>query len=603
MPALNSHSIEQDYAWLEPTWIVSDGDVLRGPSETFAVDDVALEALPPLTDSSSSSSNSRHSVPPVQMVDREKPDPQQSPHALLRSRLTAASWLMSAVLCFLFVYQFAHYQLTPRSLGAGTLIVTIGSAVLLSGKRELGAAQLRVLELAAFGITGAQLVSRQLEGMVQAAAWHNASEFIWSTVGGSMAFAVLILSYGMLMPNGWRRSALMLIPPAIAPVAALVFVRKWDPFAAQLVAWPRVCELAAGMVGAYAVAVFGTWTIANLRHEYRRALRFGQYRLRKRIGSGGMGEVYLAEHRLLKRPCALKLIRANQVNDPQSLIRFEREVRTTARLSHWNTVEIYDYGHTEDGTFYYVMEYLPGLNLSELVQRFGPLNPDRVVHFLLQTCDALIEAHAAGLIHRDLKPANIFASYRGGTYDVTKLLDFGLVVDHARPELLLTEDPQRVAPFAGSPLYMAPEQASGDLPPDPRSDLYSLGATGYCLLTGHPPFEGKTPLRLLMAHARDPVVPPSKLEPSIPDDLERIILRCLEKHPSRRYASIRELRQALARCSVAGKWTQERASQWWRLRAPALAAGDNEREVTTNNSLRPDESTELSRQFASRAAF
>ena len=280
----------------------------------------------------------------------------------------------------------------------------------------------------------------------------------------------------------------------------------------------------------------------------------------------------MAEHRLLKRPCAIKLIRGNQVSDPHSLVRFEKEVRSTARLSHWNTVEIYDYGHTDDGTFYYVMEYLPGLNLAELIQRFGPMCPERVIHFLLQTCDALSEAHAVRLIHRDLKPANIFASYRGGMYDVAKLLDFGLVVDDARGEHLLTPDPAQVHSFAGSPLYMAPEQASGDLPPDPRGDLYSLGATAYCLLTGHPPFEGKSPLRLMIAHARDPVIPPSRWEPSIPRDLEFVILRCLEKHPSRRFANVRELRDALLRCAAAGKWTQERAAQWWRLRAPSLLA-------------------------------
>lgn len=573
MPSLISHSTDLDPAWLEPTWIVSDADVLGGEGSVAAsVPEPVFESLTPVADSAT---HSRSSHPAVQMVDAEHPDQMRDPHALLRSRLTAAAWVLLGGLSLLFVYQFAFYGLTPRSLEASTLVVTIGSAVLLTGRRGLDASQLRLLELAVFGVAGVQLVSTHLGWMSQAASHRSVADLMWAVGAGPFAFAIVILSYGMLMPNGWRRTALMLIPPALAPVATIVFIRSWDYYAYEHISPQRFGELLVGMLGSWSVAVFGTWTISSLRQEYRKALRFGQYRLKRRIGHGGMGEIYLAEHRLLKRPCAIKLIRANQVEDPESLARFEREVRATARLSHWNTVEIYDYGHTDDGTFYYVMEYLPGLNLSELVRRFGAMCPERVVHFLQQTCDALAEAHGAGLIHRDLKPANIFAAQRGGAYDVTKLLDFGLVVDDVRPEQLVTADPKKVGPFAGSPLYMSPEQASGDLPPDPRSDLYSLGATGYFLLTGHPPFEGKSPLRLMISHARDPVTPPSRWDPCIPKDLEQIILRCLEKHPSRRFANVRELRQALERCSAAKKWTADRATQWWRLRAPALQAAEN----------------------------
>ena len=161
-------------------------------------------------------------------------------------------------------------------------------------------------------------------------------------------------------------------------------------------------------------ATFGTRTISRLRRQVAEARQLGQYRLRRRIGCGGMGEVYLAEHQLLKRPCALKLIRSEAVADPNALERFEREVQITATLSHPNTVEIFDYGRTEDGTYYYVMEYLPGLSLAELVERHGPLPPARAVYLLRQVCLALREAHAAGLIHRDIKPSNIFAARAGG---------------------------------------------------------------------------------------------------------------------------------------------------------------------------------------------
>ena len=174
-------------------------------------------------------------------------------------------------------------------------------------------------------------------------------------------------------------------------------------------------------------STFGARTMSRLRRQVAEARQLGQYRLRRRLGAGGMGEVYLAEHQLLKRPCAVKLIRTDDATDPQALARFEDEVRLTATLSHPNTVEIYDYGRAEDGTYYYVMEYLPGLSLAELVERYGPLPPARVVYLLRQVCGALREAHAAGLIHRDIKPSNIIAARRGGIDDVAKLLDFGLV--------------------------------------------------------------------------------------------------------------------------------------------------------------------------------
>ena len=226
-----------------------------------------------------------------------------------------------------------------------------------------------------------------------------------------------------------------------------------------------------------------------------------------------MGEVYLAEHRLLKRPCALKVIRPERAGDPRSLERFEHEVRATARLSDPNIVEVYDYGRTEDGTFFYVMEYLHGLSLDELVARHGPMPPGRVIYLLRQACEALAEAHAAGLIHRDLKPANLFAARRGRRYDFVKLLDFGLVeAVAARHEV----GPSRERTVCGTPQYMAPEQITGDRAVDGRCDLYALGGVAYTLLTGRPPFEGETATQVMNAHVRDPVVPPSRHRPDIP---------------------------------------------------------------------------------------
>jgi serine/threonine-protein kinase len=319
------------------------------------------------------------------------------------------------------------------------------------------------------------------------------------------------------------------------------------------------------MLVAAVAAVFGTHLINKLRREAFEARQLGQYRLVAPLGQGGMGEVYLAEHRMLKRPCAIKLIRPEQAGNPQVLGRFEREVQITAQLSHWNTVEIYDYGRTDDGTFFYVMEYLPGLSLEELLERHGPLPAERVVHLLRQTCQALREAHARGLIHRDIKPGNVFVAERGGQYDVVKLLDFGLVkpvAEIASPRL--TQE----GAISGTPLFMSPEQARGSSEVDARSDIYSLGAVAYNLLTGRPPFERSSPLEVIIAHDRDAVTPPSQLQANLPADLEGIILRCLAKRPADRFQDVDSLEQALSGCAAADRWTQPHAAQWWSANGP-----------------------------------
>ena len=249
----------------------------------------------------------------------------------------------------------------------------------------------------------------------------------------------------------------------------------------------------------------------------------------------------------------------------------------TARLSHWNTVEIYDYGRTEDGTFYYVMEYLPGLSLEELLERHGPLPAERVVHLLRQICQALREAHAIGLIHRDIKPGNIFAAQRGGLYDVAKLLDFGLVKPVAEiASARLTQD----GAISGTPLFMSPEQARGLGDVDARSDIYSLGAVAYTLLTGRPPFERTSPMEVMIAHARDEVVPPSQLQADVPADLERVVLRCLAKQPEDRFQDADSLEQALAECAAADQWTQSHAARWWQQLGQAAETQQSNAAVT-----------------------
>ena len=297
----------------------------------------------------------------------------------------------------------------------------------------------------------------------------------------------------------------------------------------------------------------------------------GQYLLKEKLGGGGMGEVYMAEHRLLKRPCALKLIRPEKARDDITLARFEREVKTTAQLRHPNTISIFDYGRLDDGTFYYVMEYLPGLSLQQLVEQHGPLPPARVAYLLRQVCGALAEAHSIGLVHRDIKPDNILICNLGGRYDVAKLFDFGLVISVATGsanEMKLTQD----GAFLGTPHYMSPEQVTG-APADHRSDLFSLGAVAYFALTGKPPYEGDNPLALLYARVSESVNISPLNRPDGGAELAEVVRRCMTRKPADRFANAKEVEKALA--AIACHWNEDMATAWWQgknVPVPASAA-------------------------------
>lgn len=440
----------------------------------------------------------------------------------------------------------------------GVQVLVVGLVSLWLWRGTLGLRQLRLAELLVFGWTGAFFVGVQHFQTLLCARQFN---FIYNPIA---IWLMLTTTYGMFIPNTWRRAALILGGMFLAPLVTTGFDMLGPEIAADLTRFSyfgqHLTTSIMMLALCYGVSVYGTHILGTLRREVYEARQLGQYKLKSLLGSGGMGEVYLAEHQLLKRPCAIKLIHPSKAADPRALARFEREVRATAALSHWNTVEVFDYGSTDDGTFYYVMEYLPGLSLADLVDRYGPLPPARVIHLLAQTCGALAEAHAAGLIHRDIKPGNIFAAHRGGVHDVAKLLDFGLAKPLVDVESLqLTQE----GSITGSPLYMSPEQAQGDTEPDARGDIYSLGCVAYHMLTGRPPFEGDKPMKVLIAHAREEVVPPSRLRSDVPDDLEQVVLRCLAKRPEDRYPSAIDLGAALAECRAAGDWNQDLASAWW----------------------------------------
>jgi serine/threonine protein kinase len=346
----------------------------------------------------------------------------------------------------------------------------------------------------------------------------------------------------------------------LTPIALSIYIGCQCPILGPFV-WHGLFDMAIILGVATTIAIFGSYKIAELQQQAFAARKLGQYLLHKKLGAGGMGEVYLGEHTMLRRACAIKLIRPEQAGDPTTLSRFEREVQAMATLTHWNTVEIYDYGIAEDGTFYYVMEYLPGLSLQELVERHGPLSPARAIYILRQICAGLKEAHNIGLIHRDIKPSNVILCQRGGAFDVAKLLDFGLVqgfgFENASDRLTLQ------GTILGSPPYMSPEQALGKGQIDARTDIYSLGGLAYFLLTGQPPFQRETAMELLMAHVHDAVPPLRDIRPEAPPDLEEIVLNCLAKKPDGRFPNIHRLDRALADCAAAEDWDGDRAREWW----------------------------------------
>jgi serine/threonine-protein kinase len=411
----------------------------------------------------------------------------------------------------------------------------------------------------AAGFEGRNSGARHMESVVMAAA--GIVHFNW--------FA-LIVFHAVLVPNTLARgasitAAMVAVALGIDTAAAILHV----PAALNA---PALFAISCTMLAAAAgLSVFGTAKTVELQREVesaREAVReLGQYRLRKKLGSGGMGEVYLAEHRLLKRPCAVKRIHAKYLNNPEQLKRFEREVQATAQLRHPNTVEIYDYGVADDGTFYYVMEYLPGVSLEELVGRFGPQPPERTVHILRQVCGALREAHRHGLVHRDIKPSNILLFAEGSPHDQVKLVDFGLV--HS----LWENDPggkiTREGLIVGTPEYMSPEQASGSSL-DGRSDLFSLGSVAYYLLTGREAFHRENAMKTLMAVVTDTPAPVADANPYVPADVLAVLTRCLSKDAGERYATATDLDAALAACGCAAQWTEPRASDWWAVHPAAL---------------------------------
>jgi hypothetical protein len=297
--------------------------------------------------------------------------------------------------------------------------------------------------------------------------------------------------------------------------------------------------------------------VHRLQSEVQVAKRLGQYELGEKIGAGGMGVVYRARHAMMKRPVAIKLLPAESAGQ-DAIVRFEREVQLTSQLSHPNTVVIHDYGRTHEGVFYYVMEFIEGATLEQVSVASGPMPSGRAVRILEMVAGALGEAHEHGLVHRDIKPANILLGPRGGEPEVAKVLDFGLV-------LATTSDAQatNLNAMMGTPLFMSPEAMKNPERVDARSDLYSLGAVAYYLLSGHPVFEGESALDICGQHLHAAPRPLADLVPGVDAELEKLVLSCLAKDPAERPASARALREALARCPSRAQWNNDLATRWW----------------------------------------
>lgn len=387
---------------------------------------------------------------------------------------------------------------------------------------------------------------------------------------------VAILAISAILPNtAGRTLAVGLLAATMAPLAFIVSQLRGVQVEA---AWFQLFVVFLPNYLCALLAVIPARIIRQLGQQVRKAREIGSYRLEEILGKGGMGEVYKASHQLLARPAAVKLIRPEVLGAAEPggarviRERFSREAKAAASLRSPHTISLYDFGVAQDGTFFFVMELLDGLDLESLVLRFGPVSPARAAHLLVQACESLEEAHQLGLIHRDVKPSNIFTCRMGLAVDFVKVLDFGLVAHQGDSQ---DADMRLTAPnhTAGTPAYMAPEAILGPGPLDHRADIYALGCVAYWLLTGQLVFEAPSALRLLLRHVHEMPVPPSlRSEVPIPPALDQLILDCLAKNPDQRPQSAGELARRLRAAVLdAEAWTEARAHRWWQRHRPESA--------------------------------
>jgi serine/threonine protein kinase len=494
------------------------------------------------------------------------------PRAYLQERVTLyakALFLFFAVVnvldalgTVLMVIQESVFFSPTRFIAFG-IVVVLGLFWLYLRQGERGAQLLSVLEATVTIAVSVAFATTAFDDQGIDGGGH-----IMAAVATIMVMA-LVMVRAAVVPSTALRT--LLIGAVCTAPLVIVSTLVWDAPSPLAHYGSSVVGAIFGGVAAFSYTVVSaiiSQIIFGLQAKVRAALQLGQYTLEEKIGEGGMGSVYKARHVLLRRPTAVKLLPPHKAGE-QAIARFEREVRQTSRLTHPNTVAIFDFGHTPDGVFYYAMEYLEGVALDELVEIAGPQPAGRVIHILVQAADALAEAHGKGLIHRDVKPANIVLCERGGIDDVVKVLDFGLVKDVGT-----AEDAQLsvTAAITGTPLYIAPESLSDPTAIDGRTDLYALGGVAYELLTGQPVFDGKTVIEICSHHLHSEPRPPSeRLGEPIDADLEAIVMQCLQKKPEDRPTDAAALRDALLACREAGSWSRGDAAEWWKARGPVIA--------------------------------
>ena len=449
--------------------------------------------------------------------------------------------------------------------------------------------EMRLLQLGSFAV--ATLLTYVLKGSARQfqllAFWVLALNLVFAVfVSASVApdeepylvSSICLFIFAVFIPSPARYpiwlGALAVASFAISAVGTYVFVPEAESFWAALGGVSALTDhLVLGISGIAVLAVvahIASRTLYSLRRTAHEAERLGNYVLEQELGVGGMGQVFRARHALIRRPTALKVMRVSSEEERASVARFEREVQLSATLTHPNTITIFDYGRTADAKFYYAMEYLEGLDLQQIVERYGSLPPERTVYVLMQVCGALGEAHGRGIVHRDIKPPNIFLTHRGGLYDFVKVLDFGLAKQTEGDEAV---DLTKAGMAVGTPRYISPEMVKGSPSIDGRSDLYSLGAVAYWMLSGRPPFDADSSMELLLDHLQARPTPVSQVsELAIPQELEAVVMRCLEKNPGDRFPSVQELAAALERIGFDDPWSQQKARDWWLLHRPGIEA-------------------------------
>lgn len=381
--------------------------------------------------------------------------------------------------------------------------------------------------------------------------------------------------YPMFVPATFGKSVLASL--LAASTGPLVYVLSLAHGDARLPS-EKLLELYLPNYLAAGISFFPIYIMTRVAKDLARAQKMGSYKLLSRLGAGGMGEVWEARHDLLARSAAIKMIKPDSLASHDAarvesdITRFQREAQTTAGLRSPHTISLYDFGVTPNRTFYYVMELLSGIDMSSLVERYGPVPAERAVFLLRQACHSLREAHRAGLVHRDIKPANLFVCRLGLDFDFVKVLDFGLVrrINVESKDARLTADGM----ITGSPAFIAPETVVGEEEIDGRVDIYALGCVAYWLVTGKLVFDVTNAMTLLLNHLQTAPVPPSRrTELPIPPALETLILKCLAKKREDRYPDVNELDRALAEVPVPQPWTPERAERWWQTNLPAVARG------------------------------